>query len=52
MASTAQAVPRQFQLTFGCNRLQELEYFCMMLIAQQFQVCANINATPVETIPL
>ena len=33
---TAQAVPREYQLTFGCNRLQELEYFCMLQSTQQF----------------
>jgi hypothetical protein len=27
----AQAVARQFQLTFGCTRLQEREYFCSRL---------------------
>ena len=30
MVSTAQAVPREYQLTFGCTRLQELEYVCML----------------------
>ena len=28
MVSTAQAVPREYRLTFGCTRLQEIEYFC------------------------
>jgi hypothetical protein len=27
-----QAVARQFQLTFGCTRLQEREYFCSKLV--------------------
>jgi hypothetical protein len=31
MVPTAQAVARQFQLTFGCNHLQECEYFCSRL---------------------
>jgi hypothetical protein len=31
MVPTAQAVARQFQLTFGCTRLQEREYFCSRL---------------------
>ena len=30
------AVPREYQLTFGCTRLQELEYFCMLQSTQQF----------------
>ena len=31
MVPTAQAVARQFQLTFGCTRLQEREFFCSRL---------------------
>jgi len=31
MAPTAQAVARQFHLTFGCTRLQGHEYFCSKL---------------------
>jgi hypothetical protein len=33
-----QAVPREYQLTFGCTRLQELEYFCMPQSTQQFLI--------------
>ena len=36
MVSTAQAVLREYQLTFGCTRLQELEYYCMLQSTQQF----------------
>jgi hypothetical protein len=36
MVSTAQAVPREHQLTSGCTRLQELAYFCMLQSTQQF----------------
>jgi len=35
MVCTAQAVPREYQLTFGCTHLQELEYFCMLQSTQQ-----------------
>jgi hypothetical protein len=40
MVCTAQDVPREYQLMFGCTRLQELEYFCMLQSTQQF-VCVN-----------
>jgi len=41
VASTAQAVPKQFQLTFGYTRLQELECFCMLQSTQQLFNCQH-----------
>jgi hypothetical protein len=39
MVPTARAVARQFQLTFGCTRLQECEYFCSRMQSTLHCVC-------------
>jgi len=41
MVPTAQAVTRQFQLTFGCTRLQEREYFCSRLQSTLLFIVVN-----------
>jgi len=43
MVPTAQAVARRFQPTFGCTRLQELGYFCMLQSTLQFQGTCSVD---------
>ena len=50
MVPTAQAVARQFQLTFGCTRLQEREYFCSRLQSTlQFAICVKTGMFKMKT---
>jgi hypothetical protein len=41
MVCTAQDVPREYQLMFGCTRLHELKYFCMLQSTQQMSTVSN-----------